>query len=496
MLICPTPEEFKKLSDQSPYVPVVGVIQAPQAALDRIYQELYAREAVSFLFESGKGPEEISRFSFLGSCSGRQVTIKNKRASLQYPGQNAPQEIEIDEAMRLLNFNDAAKTPEYAPHFWGGWIGFAGYEAGGIFETLPDDKGSADDLSDLFFAETFQFLRFDHKTKELKIIVAVESGNPDQSYESAVSELNRIENRIRALPSSCDLPAEDASLSTEEAPKEFLSNMTQTQYMECVRRAKNYIEEGDVYQVNLAQRFETETEQDPISLYRRLWKVNPSPFSGIFNFPEATLISSSPERLVKLEGDWIETRPIAGTRPRGKTEQEDHSLSAELLLNEKEKAEHLMLVDLERNDLGRLCLPGQVSVTDLMFLEQYSHVTHIVSNIRGKLKPGTSLKEILTAVFPGGTITGCPKIRCMEIINELEPCARGPYSGSFGYIGFSRHMDLNIIIRSVLIQDKRASFHVGAGIVADSDPETEYAETLSKAGAMMEALSTLAKETS
>lgn len=256
-----------------------------------------------------------------------------------------------------------------------------------------------------------------------------------------------------------------------------------------VRAAKSYIAEGDIYQANLSQRFETGFDGDAFNLYMRLREVNPSPFSGYMKFDDFTIVSSSPERLVKVEDSRMETRPIAGTRPRGRSSEEDRSLSAELLLNEKEKAEHLMLVDLERNDLGRICRTGSVRVTDLMFLEQYSHVSHIVSNITGELNPGTGIEDILRAVFPGGTITGCPKIRCMEIINELEPSPRGPYSGSFGYIGFSRLMDFNIIIRTILIKDGTAYFHVGAGIVADSDPEKEYQETLDKAAAMIEALS-------
>ena len=218
-------------------------------------------------------------------------------------------------------------------------------------------------------------------------------------------------------------------------------------------------------------------------------QVNPSPFSGYLNFRDFSLVSSSPERLVKVHEHRIETRPIAGTRPRGQKEEEDRVLSVELLSNPKERAEHLMLVDLERNDLGRICQDGSVCVTDFMFLEKYSHVSHIVSNITGNLAPGARVYDILKSVFPGGTITGCPKIRCMEIISELEPVVRGPYSGSFGYIGFGPYMDLNIIIRSIVICDGTASFHVGAGIVADSNPQKEYQETLDKATAMIQALS-------
>jgi anthranilate/para-aminobenzoate synthase component I len=278
-------------------------------------------------------------------------------------------------------------------------------------------------------------------------------------------------------------------LSPLPSKDDLRSNLNEVDYTEKVKRAKIYINEGDIYQANLAQKFETHYEGNPFELYRKLRKVNPSPFSGYINFEQLSLISSSPERLVKVHEQKVETRPIAGTRPRGKKDEEDRALSLELLLNPKEKAEHLMLVDLERNDLGRICKTGSVCVTDFMLLEKYSHVSHIVSNIVGDLKPETCVYDILKSVFPGGTITGCPKIRCMEIIAELETVNRGPYSGSLGYIGFGRYMDLNIIIRSIIICNEIASFHVGAGIVADSNPQKEYKETLDKAAAMIQALS-------
>ncbi|MDP6737161.1 MAG: anthranilate synthase component I family protein, partial [Nitrospinaceae bacterium] len=266
------------------------------------------------------------------------------------------------------------------------------------------------------------------------------------------------------------------------------SNLSPKEYMDRVRQAKGYISEGDIYQANIAQRFETGFDGDSLELYLRLRAVNPSPFSGYLRFHDFTIVSSSPERLLRVQDRLLETRPIAGTRPRGDTPEKDRTLALELLLNEKERAEHLMLVDLERNDMGRVCEVGSVKVTALMFLERYSHVSHIVSSIQGWLRSKTTVLELLKAVFPGGTITGCPKIRCMEIIHELEPSDRGPYSGSFGYIGFSRQMDLNIIIRTILVKDGKAWFHVGAGIVADSDPKQEYRETLDKAAAMTHVL--------
>jgi para-aminobenzoate synthetase component 1 len=253
-------------------------------------------------------------------------------------------------------------------------------------------------------------------------------------------------------------------------------------------RAKEYICAGDIFQVNLSQRLSAPAEGDHLSLYKRLRKINPSPFACYLELDGLTVVSCSPERLVKLHQGMLETRPIAGTRPRGKTHQEDEALWAELILNEKERAEHIMLVDLERNDLGRICEYGSVRVDELMVVEDYSHVFHIVSNIQGKAKKGCDFADVIRACFPGGTITGTPKIRSMEIIDEFEPTRRGLYTGSIGYISFAGEMDLNIVIRTFIIKDGMAYIQVGAGIVADSVPEREYHETLHKAQALVTAL--------
>ena len=329
---------------------------------------------------------------------------------------------------------------------------------------------------------------YDHKTQMLKFILSGENKTRDSDYEDFFWEIKRVWKDVQRVLKNI----EDSKKENKE--KIFFTTTLKpisdkSEYLEEVEKAKSYICEGDIYQANLSQKFEAEFDQDPLELYKRLRKVNPSPFSGFLKFNDFILVSSSPERLIKVSNDTIESRPIAGTRPRSNIAEEDNALAKELLLNDKERAEHLMLVDLERNDLGRICEAGSVQVTDFMLLEKYSHVSHIVSNISGRLLPDLSIFEILKAVFPGGTITGCPKIRCMEIINELEPVERGPYSGSFGYIGYAPYLDLNIIIRSILINNGKASFHVGAGIVADSIPENEYQETLDKAAAMMEALS-------
>ena len=279
-------------------------------------------------------------------------------------------------------------------------------------------------------------------------------------------------------------PRRSASGSRPGKPRNFSSNMTQKQFEEIVKQAKEYISAGDIYQVNLSQRLETDLKREPLALYQRLSQINPSPFASYFDLGDLKIVSCSPERLIKLENGIANTRPIAGTRPISAKEED-------LILNEKERAEHIMLVDLERNDLGRVCEYNSVSVNEKMVIERYSHVMHIVSNVTGRLSKDKNWFDLLCAMFPGGTITGCPKVRSMEIIEELEPVKRGIYTGSIGYIDpIKQKMDMNIVIRTIVIKDSKAYVQVGAGIVADSIPEREYQETLDKAQAMFEALST------
>jgi anthranilate/para-aminobenzoate synthase component I len=273
---------------------------------------------------------------------------------------------------------------------------------------------------------------------------------------------------------------------------ELTPNLTQTAFEEMVRQCKEYIMAGDIYQANLSQRLSAAISTlDPLRLYAILREINPSPFAAFLDFGDVQMVGSSPERLVSLREGVAETRPIAGTRKRGTSNEEMQELSAELLMNEKERAEHIMLLDLERNDLGRVCDYGTVDINELMVVEEYSHVIHIVSNIRGSMSKGKDCFDLVRAMFPGGTITGVPKVRCMEIIDELEPVARGPYTGSLGYISNAGDMDLNIIIRTLVIKDGMAHIQVGAGIVADSDPTREYFETLQKAEALRKALGML-----
>jgi len=489
MDVFPTKNQFVELGRHASRVPVVS--QQPVSRFNPLefFKGFYADRPRAFLFESGKGPEAAARFTLLGAANSRFIRVSEQTVQICSNGSTNEFSGDFNACLKHLEFEEDGPSFDYVPHFWGGWVGYIGYEAARWFERLPLRKKNDLEIPDFCFMQVDRFWLYDHKEEILKYIIAGETGDsPEATYQDFRNEIDQRWLQARAFLTGSPENNNGFSLKDTNQPASFKTNLSPDQYMNCVERAKEYIAEGDIYQANLAQRFEIENCGDTLDLYYRLQKVNPSPFSGFLKFEDLSICSSSPERLVKRDREILETRPIAGTRPRGKTSDEDTRLSAELLLNEKEKAEHLMLVDLERNDMGRICEYGSVTVTDLMFLEHYSHVTHIVSNIRGQLRPGIGLREILRAIFPGGTITGCPKIRCMEIIDELEPTSRGPYSGSFGYIGFRDYLDLNIIIRSIIIRDDKAYFHVGAGIVADSVPEKEFQETLDKAQALFVAL--------
>jgi anthranilate synthase component 1/para-aminobenzoate synthetase component 1 len=351
-----------------------------------------------------------------------------------------------------------------APGFSGGAVGYVSYNAGRFIEKLPDTAEDDLSLPDMMFIIPGKLAVFDHQNDRI-------ISNFELPSLFSTAPANYIEKGIKGMRSL-----------------KLKSNMTKDHFEMIVLKAKEYIKNGDIYQVNLSQRFEAEIEADPFDLYRSLRLINPSPFASYLNFGDIKLVSSSPERLVLLEDGIAHTRPIAGTRPRGKDENEDVLLKGELLLNEKERAEHIMLVDLERNDLGRVCDYNSVKVDEMMTVEKYSHVMHIVSNVTGKLRNDRDQFDLFKAVFPGGTITGCPKIRSMEIIEELEPIKRGPYTGCIGYFGINGNMDMSITIRTIVMKQNKAYMQVGAGIVIDSVPDLEYHETVNKGKALFEAL--------
>jgi aminodeoxychorismate synthase component I len=353
-----------------------------------------------------------------------------------------------------------------------GLVGYFSYDLNRQFEKLPNWQVDDLALPDILFLAYQRYFLFDHQKRQCWFVALV----PHDAFINLEIELEKV---LAAKPVKLELAAEKLN---------WRSNLSKEQFVAMVKKAKEYIFAGDIYQVNLSQRLQTTTSSSPLAIYAHLRQINPSPFAGYFNFNSWHLVSCSPERLLRLEGKTVETRPIAGTVRRGLNQAEDSLLKKELTVNIKERAEHLMLVDLERNDLGRVCNYGTVKVNELMITESYSHVTHIVSNIVGQLNKKKDQFNLIKACFPGGTITGCPKIRAMEIIEELEPVRRGPYTGSMGYLSFSGNLDLNIIIRTLVMVGKQAYIQAGAGIVADSEPEKEYYETLYKAEAFTSGL--------
>jgi para-aminobenzoate synthetase component I len=461
-----------------------------------LYRMIASPSQPSFLLDSGKGTGGGARYSFLGSSPFSVLTGRQGQASLRtQEGHECSSKDPFGSLYRLFA-GPQIEPPPGLPPFWGGAVGYLSYDLVRDFETLPSNAKDDLLLPYLQFGLYDIITAVDHQTDRLQMIFCPPMerflGEPrEKLYREGLGRLADWEAKLSGRPSPHnDLPSIDQMA--------FHPDQTRDAYLDRVRRCQEYIAAGDIYQANLSHRFTLHppstyndgTDRYPYEqeLYRRLQSINPSPFSGLMHFNDVTLISSSPERLVRLHDRQADTRPIAGTRPRGLDACADQRLIDELLTNEKERAEHLMLVDLERNDLGRVCQFGSVQVNEFMAIEQYSHVSHIVSNISGTLRPDATPFDLIQALFPGGTITGVPKIRCMEIIEELEPVRRGPYTGSFGYIGWNGDLDLNIVIRTLVWCGGKGYLQVGAGIVADSDPAKEYDETLQKAQAFFSAL--------
>jgi anthranilate/para-aminobenzoate synthase component I len=465
------------------------------------YQSFLSRN--SFLLESVKGPEKIARYSFIGF--GPFLTLKAKDGLIEI--ESASKEI-IRSQKPLVIMKDIIGRYNQAPYnfmppFQGGFAGMLSYDFVQYFEKLPVNTIDELHLPDAHFFMIDRLIAFDHVERRCWIIACpgvrcsilhdTSNALPDWSllYDEAEYTVQEIVKRMicHTMRAGADNSLSSPRHVQSEKKIEVTHEMTKQEYIDMVKKAKEYIASGDVFQANLSQRVSAHLMQrNPWDLYTVLRSINPSPFAAFVDYGDYQVVSSSPERLLRVKDRTIETRPIAGTRPRGKNRKEDMLMREELLLNQKERAEHIMLIDLERNDLGRVSAYGTVNVDELMITENYSHVIHIVSNITGNLVNGKDCFDALRALFPGGTITGVPKVRCMEIIDELEPLKRGPYTGSIGYIGFSGSMDFNIIIRSFVITRGAAYVQVGAGIVADSDPEREHAETLKKAEALMKTL--------
>ena len=448
---------------------------------------------------------KIARYSFIGFDPYVVFKVKNGFIEIETPlyppllrGElkgGESKNISTKPLSRLKELVTSYKQMpfEHLPPFQGGAVGVLSYNFVQYLERLP--KNTIDDLNlpDAHFLMIDKLVAFDHQEKKSWIIICPGARNAgterydwSEKYDEAEDEINKIMSLVNSYKSL--VKTNNQYLMTNNQI-EITYEMKKNEYMDIVKRAKEYIAAGDIFQANLSQRVSAYIgDKSRWNFYKTLSSINPAPFAAYLDFGDYQIVSSSPERLLKVRDGIIETRPIAGTRPRGKDYEEDELMRAELLLNEKERAEHIMLVDLERNDLGRVSDYGTVRVDELMITEDCSHVIHIVSNVRGRIADGKDCFDAIKAAFPGGTITGVPKIRCMEIIDELEPVRRGPYTGSIGYVSFSGDMDLNIIIRTFVIKGKKAYVQVGAGIVADSDPDKEYYETLKKAEALIRTL--------
>jgi anthranilate synthase component 1 len=378
---------------------------------------------------------------------------------------------------------------EGVPRFFGGAVGYLGYDMVRHFEKLESQKPALLDAWDSYFVITDTILIFDNVRQKIKVVsnVHLEDGClPADAYAEALEKIDAIIAKLKAASKPLESGSADGRVK-------FVSNISRQQFEDSVSRAKEYVRSGDIIQVVLSQRFSGELTVDPLDIYRVLRTLNPSPYMFFLRLDDTVVVGASPEVMVRKEGAHVELRPIAGTRPRGASEEEDLQFADDLLADPKECAEHVMLVDLGRNDLGRVCRTATVKVTELMVIERYSHVMHIVSNVQGELSEGKDALDLVRATFPAGTLSGAPKVRAMEIIDELEPVKREIYGGAVGYFSFSGNMDLAIAIRTLVIKDGKIHLQAGAGIVADSDPAAEWQETVNKAMAVMRAIETAEK---
>ena len=444
-----------------------------------IFPSFYGASEVCFFLDSVRHAAPDQRYSYLASDPFLEVTIPEPgpggRVEIRVTGEQtfrAPVS-HLSQVLRRLLRRYRTVPGKKFPFFSGGAVGYLGYEAAGLFETLHLRRKPAAGTPWLYLGFFRDVVVYDHKAGVYFLITHVPSGKR-HAGKIAAARLEVLKSRFRGL---------FWSWQESFGIKKFRPEISRSRFRKMVRRAKEYIAAGDIYQANLSQRFTFKCEGSRLRLYDYLRRINPSPFASFYKIRDLEIISSSPERLVRKQGRLCEARPIAGTRPRRR------GMRRELLANEKERAEHIMLVDLERNDLGRVCAPGSVEVNECMVIEQYATVQHIVSNVRGRLSAGKDVVDMFLAMFPGGTITGCPKVRCMEIIHELEQNARGPYTGGLGYVAWDGSSDMNILIRTFWHWHDQLHWAAGAGIVADSDPQLELIETEHKAEGLLRALS-------
>jgi len=496
-MLYPDIKEFLKLSRKYNLIPVYTQVNADLDTPVSAYLKLKKDDCV-FLLESVEGQEKIARYSFLGTgpsllfeAKGKAVKITDfaKGKKNRFIAQDSP----IAEIRKLMSSFRPAPI-RGLPRFYGGLVGYIGYEAVRQFEKLPAENKDELGLPDYSFMLTDNLLIFDHINHRINILSNVDlralgrnAGNRQRTgaYQEAARKIERIKKELAGFQ-----PEQECRRDTADTPRypRIDSNFSQAGFSRIVNKAKRYIKRGDIIQVVLSQRLKIKTDKEPFQIYRDLRSLNPSPYMFYLKFRDVNLIGASPEMFVRCENRKVETRPIAGTRPRSDNPDKEAKLEKELLNDPKERAEHIMLVDLGRNDLGRVCRPGTVKVSDFMRVEKYSHVMHLVSEVEGVLDKKCDSYEALKACFPAGTVSGSPKIRAMEIIEELENTRRGHYAGCVGYFGFSGNLDTCITLRTILLKNKIAYIQAGAGIVADSQPKREYRESMNKAMALIEAI--------
>ena len=488
----PTPAEFRELAKRGNLVPVftelIADAETPVGAFAKLDDGGY-----TFLFESVEKSEQTGRYSFVivgptlvMESNGRTVRVTENGETRTFQTQRDPL-ADLEELMARYRYVPLPDEPaELRARFAGGAVGFLGYDMVRFFEpTVPEAAKDELNLPESLFVLAENILIFDHRTRRLRIVAnAFIEGDVDAAYAHAIKTISEITARLAKPAQLAPFP-----ITPPPAPASATSNTTREEYMSMVTRGQEYIRAGDVFQFVPSQRFETEYTGDPLTLYRALRFVNPSPYMLCMNFAgRFSLVGSSPEVHVRAVNGKIEIRPIAGTRKRGTTPAEDDVNAADLLADPKERAEHLMLVDLARNDVGRASEYASVRVNDFMIIERYSHVMHIVSNVEGRLRPDRTAYDVMRATFPAGTVSGSPKVRAMQVIAEFEKSKRGVYAGAVGYFGFDGNSDSCIALRTVVLKDGKAYVQAGAGVVADSTPEGEYNETVNKAMGMMAAI--------
>lgn len=476
----PARADIRRLFAQGDLVPVYRIVLADLETPVSVYIKLARAGKASFMLESVEGGEQVGRYSFIGVNPKGLITIRGDQVARTLHGECSTKTLRPGEdPLQVVKQEFSRVQPvrlEGLPRFVGGAVGFISYDVARWFEALPDTAGQELDVPDSAFMLPDTLVIFDHVRHRLILLAnAHNRGDPDVAWDDANRRLDELAALLEQPLPATDLPAQPLD-------DEFVSNMSRERFEDNVRAAREYIAAGDAFQIVLSQRFQRRSNAEAFTIYRALRALNPSPYMFFLRFDEdLTLMGASPEMMVRLEEGVAHLRPIAGTRPRGDTAAEDETLADELLRDPKERAEHVMLVDLGRNDLGRVCDYGTVRVPDMMFIERFSHVMHIVSEVKGRLRAGMDAFDLLAATFPAGTLSGAPKVRAMEIIEELEGVRRGPYGGAVAYFSFDGSMDSCITIRSLLMLGDRLYVQAGAGIVADSDPATEYQETVNKA---------------